>query len=91
MTTGQRYTVEHETRYIYTAPVSQSWQLARANTRIGQGTLHSSLISPHVHSLAVSKDGNRDSPRVYRAFMGGCINAKRETTNDRIRVDSKRS
>ncbi len=28
-----RYTVEHETRYIYTAPVSQSWQLARLTPR----------------------------------------------------------
>ena len=25
----ERYSVEHETRYTYTAPVSQSWQLAR--------------------------------------------------------------
>ena len=29
----QRYTVEHETRYAYTAPVSQSWQLARLTPR----------------------------------------------------------
>ena len=28
-----RYTVEHETRYLYTAPVSQSWQLARLTPR----------------------------------------------------------
>jgi transglutaminase-like putative cysteine protease len=28
-----RYTVEHETRYAYTAPVSQSWQLARLTPR----------------------------------------------------------
>lgn len=31
--TTQRYTVEHETRYAYTAPVSQSWQLARLTPR----------------------------------------------------------
>ncbi len=29
----QRYTVEHETRYAYSAPVSQSWQLARLTPR----------------------------------------------------------
>jgi transglutaminase-like putative cysteine protease len=28
-----RYTVEHETHYSYTAPVSQSWQLARLTPR----------------------------------------------------------
>jgi len=33
MTGPQRYTVEHETRYAYTAPVSQSWQLARLTPR----------------------------------------------------------
>ena len=29
----QRYHVEHETRYAYAAPVSQSWQLARLTPR----------------------------------------------------------
>jgi transglutaminase-like putative cysteine protease len=33
MAQPQRYTVEHETRYAYTAPVSQSWQLARLTPR----------------------------------------------------------
>lgn len=33
MTALQRYHVEHETRYAYTAPVSQSWQLARLTPR----------------------------------------------------------
>ena len=34
MTTApQRYVVHHETRYAYTAPVSQSWQLARLTPR----------------------------------------------------------
>ena len=28
-----RYHIEHETRYVYTAPVSQSWQLARLTPR----------------------------------------------------------
>lgn len=30
---GRRYKVEHETRYAYDAPVSQSWQLARLTPR----------------------------------------------------------
>jgi len=29
-----RYAVEHLTRYVYTAPVSQSWQLARLTPRV---------------------------------------------------------
>jgi len=32
-TAPQRYSVEHETRYVYSAPVSQSWQLARLTPR----------------------------------------------------------
>ena len=32
--TSMRYTVQHETRYAYTAPVSQSWQLARLTPRV---------------------------------------------------------
>jgi len=32
--TSERYTVEHETSYAYTAPVSQSWQLARLTPRM---------------------------------------------------------
>jgi transglutaminase-like putative cysteine protease len=31
--TSARYHIEHETRYVYTAPVSQSWQLARLTPR----------------------------------------------------------
>ncbi len=34
MSVPQRYTVQHETRYAYTAPVSQSWQLARLTPRL---------------------------------------------------------
>jgi len=34
MNPAQRYTVQHETRYAYTAPVSQSWQLARLTPRM---------------------------------------------------------
>jgi transglutaminase-like putative cysteine protease len=33
MSARERYTVEHETRYVYAAPVSQSWQLARLTPR----------------------------------------------------------
>jgi transglutaminase-like putative cysteine protease len=33
MTDADRYTVEHETRYAYRAPVSQSWQLAHLTPR----------------------------------------------------------
>ena len=29
-----RYSVEHETHYSYTAPVTQSWQLARLTPRV---------------------------------------------------------
>ncbi|HZE90408.1 MAG TPA: transglutaminase N-terminal domain-containing protein, partial [Rhizobacter sp.] len=31
---SERYNVEHETRYVYAAPVSQSWQLARLTPRV---------------------------------------------------------
>ena len=34
MSDAKRYTVQHETRYAYTAPVSQSWQLARLTPRL---------------------------------------------------------
>jgi transglutaminase-like putative cysteine protease len=45
----KRYRVEHETRYAYAAPVSQSWQLARLSPRAlpWQSVLsHSLLIEP---------------------------------------------
>ncbi len=42
-----RYTVEHETRYAYTAPVSQSWQLGRLTPR---GLPWQRLVS---HSLQI--------------------------------------
>jgi len=31
---GVRYRVEHDTRYVYASPVSQSWQLARLTPRV---------------------------------------------------------
>lgn len=44
-----RYTVEHDTCYAYTAPVSQSWQLARLTPRVlpwQQLRMHSLDIEP---------------------------------------------
>ena len=46
---AQRYRVEHETRYAYAAPVSQSWQLARLTPRMLQWQkllAHSLQIDP---------------------------------------------
>lgn len=34
MADGTRYRVEHDTRYVYASPVSQSWQLARLTPRV---------------------------------------------------------
>ena len=51
MAEPQRYTVEHETRYAYTAPVSQSWQLARLTPRAlpwQRVVAHSLRIEPGV-------------------------------------------
>jgi len=46
---AERYTVKHETRYAYTAPVSQSWQLARLTPRMlpwQRVVAHSLTIDP---------------------------------------------
>ncbi|HEX6708582.1 MAG TPA: transglutaminase family protein [Albitalea sp.] len=53
-----RYTVEHETDYSYTAPVSQSWQLARLTPR---ALPWQRLLS---HSLAIDPppDERHDAP-----------------------------
>ena len=45
----ERYTVEHETRYAYRAPVAQSWQLARLTPRAlpwQKVSAHRLLIEP---------------------------------------------
>lgn len=45
----ENYTVEHETRYAYTAPVSQSWQLAHLTPRLlpwQRLVAHTLLIDP---------------------------------------------
>jgi len=54
--TVQRYNVEHETRYAYTAPVSQSWQLARLTPR---GLPWQTLIS-HELQIEPKADERRD-------------------------------
>ncbi len=61
--TGDRYTVEHETRYAYAAPVSQSWQLARLTPRtLPWQTLHWSSIQidppPDERRVAPDSFGN---------------------------------
>ncbi len=64
MAAPARYTVEHETRYAYTAPVSQSWQLARLTPRMlpWQTLLsHALQIEPHADERRDELDsfGNR--------------------------------
>jgi len=56
MTDVQRYTVEHETRYAYTAPVSQSWQLARLTPR----ALPWQRLVSHSLQIEPSADERRD-------------------------------
>jgi transglutaminase-like putative cysteine protease len=52
MASFERYAVEHETRYAYTAPVSQSWQLARLTPRM---LPWQKLVS---HSLQIEPQAN---------------------------------
>jgi len=55
----ERYNVEHETRYAYTAPVSQSWQLARLTPRTlpWQKLLsHAMQIDPPAQECHVAPD-----------------------------------
>jgi transglutaminase-like putative cysteine protease len=51
-----RYTVEHETHYAYTAPVSQSWQLARLTPR----SLPWQRLSTHSLQIDPPPDERRD-------------------------------
>ena len=51
-----RYSVEHETRYAYTAPVSQSWQLARLTPR----TLPWQTLLSHAVQIEPKADERRD-------------------------------
>jgi transglutaminase-like putative cysteine protease len=52
-----RYTVEHLTRYAYTAPVSQSWQLARLTPR---GLAWQKLLS-HALQIDPKPDARHDT------------------------------
>ena len=52
----QRYRVEHETRYAYAAPVSQSWQLARLTPR----TLPWQRLLSHSLQIDPTPDERRD-------------------------------
>jgi transglutaminase-like putative cysteine protease len=55
-----RYSVEHETHYSYTAPVTQSWQLARLTPRVlpWQGLLsHALQIDPQADERHDAPDG----------------------------------
>ena len=56
MTPTERYSVEHETRYAYTAPVSQSWQLARLTPR----TLPWQRLLSHSLQIEPKVDERRD-------------------------------
>jgi transglutaminase-like putative cysteine protease len=53
-----RYSVEHETRYAYTAPVSQSWQLARLTPR----TLPWQKVLSHALQIDPPADEWQDVP-----------------------------
>jgi transglutaminase-like putative cysteine protease len=53
-----RYTVEHDTRYAYTAPVSQSWQLARLTPRI----LAWQTLLSHALQIDPPADERHDAP-----------------------------
>jgi transglutaminase-like putative cysteine protease len=53
---AERYRVEHETRYAYAAPVSQSWQLARLTPR----TLPWQRLLSHTLQIDPAPDERRD-------------------------------
>ena len=55
---AERYTVEHETRYAYTAPVSQSWQLARLVPR----ALPWQKLLSHTLHIDPQPDEHHDAP-----------------------------
>jgi transglutaminase-like putative cysteine protease len=82
------YRVEHETRYAYTAPVSQSWQLARLSPR----TLPWQSVRRHALHIEPSPDERHDTPdgfgnlvthfavhgahRVLRVVMEGVVEVR---------------
>ncbi len=57
-TLPQRYTVEHETHYAYTAPVSRSWQLARLTPR----SLPWQKLLSHTLQIDPPADERHDAP-----------------------------
>jgi transglutaminase-like putative cysteine protease len=57
----ERYTVEHETRYAYTAPVSQSWQLARLAPR----ALPWQKLLSHALLIDPPPDEQHDAPDAF--------------------------
>jgi transglutaminase-like putative cysteine protease len=58
MAAAQRYRVEHDTSYAYTAPVSQSWQLARLTPR----TLPWQTVLSHALQIDPPADERHDAP-----------------------------
>ena len=54
----ERYTVEHDTRYAYTTPVSQSWQLARLTPR----ALPWQKLLTHALQIDPPPDERHDAP-----------------------------
>ncbi len=58
MNSPVRYRVEHETRYAYEAPVSQSWQLARLTPR----TLPWQQLRSHSLQIDPQPDACQDGP-----------------------------
>lgn len=58
MAVAERYRVEHETRYAYDAPVSQSWQLARLTPR----TLPWQRLLSHTITIDPRPDEHHDAP-----------------------------
>ncbi|MFM8901449.1 MAG: transglutaminase N-terminal domain-containing protein [Burkholderiales bacterium] len=58
MMTAPRYNVEHETHYSYTAPVSQSWQLARLTPRL----LPWQRLLSHALQIDPPPDERHDAP-----------------------------
>jgi transglutaminase-like putative cysteine protease len=58
MAAAQRYRVEHDTCYAYTAPVSQSWQLARLTPR----ALPWQSVLSHALQIEPRADERHDAP-----------------------------
>ena len=55
--TPERYTIEHDTHYVYRAPVAQSWQLAHLTPR----TLPWQRVLAHELRIEPRPDERRDA------------------------------